>query len=143
MEATDRSVEEFIAGVTPAVRRRDAETLVALMRRATGHEPVLWTGGIIGFGNYHYRYETGREGDAGAAGFAPRKAASTVYLPDGVGAHADKLERLGPHTTGLVCVYLKDLSKVDLEVLEQVVGDSFRAVTAGTFTQRARDSAVS
>jgi len=143
MEATDRSVEEFIAGVAPAVRQRDAQTLVALMRRATGHEPVLWTGGIIGFGNYHYRYETGREGDAGAAGFAPRKAASTVYLPDGVGAHAAQLERLGPHTTGLVCVYLKDLSKVDLEVLEQIIGDSFRAVTTGTFTKRARDSAVS
>ena len=90
---------------------------------------MLW-GTIIGFGQYHYRYESGREGDAGAAGFAPRKAATVVYLPDGVGAHAEALARLGPHTTGLVCLYLKNLDDVDLGVLEEIVAASYRNVTA-------------
>ena len=138
MQPTGGDVGAFIAQVAPAKRRRDAETLVAVMRDVTGHEPVLW-GTIIGFGTYHYRYESGREGDAGAAGFAPRKAATTIYLPDGVAAHQDALERLGPHTTGLVCVYIKDLEAVDLDVLRGVIADSYRSATAGVYTQRARE----
>ena len=136
MEPTGGDVDAFIARVTPAVRRRDAGTLVTLMRRVTGHEPVLW-GTAIGFGQYHYRYESGREGDAGAAGFAPRKAATVIYFPDGVAAHAEALERLGPHTTGLVCLYLKNLDDVDLGVLEEIVAASYRSVTSGVYTKRA------
>lgn len=75
-----------------------------------------------------------------AAAFAPRKAASTVYLPDGVGAHEDVLARLGPHTTGVGCLYLKDLEQVDLAVLEELVRRSWATVTAGTFGQRAAES---
>jgi hypothetical protein len=78
-----------------------------------------------GSGKYHYRYASVREGDAPAAGFAPREAATTVYLPEGVGAHADALERLGPHTTGVGCVYMKDLEAVDLAVLESIIGSTF------------------
>ena len=136
----DGDVDAFLATVTHKVRRRDADTLLALMQRVTGEPPVMWGPSIIGFGQYHYEYASGRQGDAGAAGFSPRKAASTVYLPDGTGAHEDLLARLGPHTTGLVCVYLKDLSTNDLGVLEEIVRRSYEAVTAGTFTQRARDS---
>ena len=99
---------------------------------------MLW-GSIIGFGRYHYRYETGREGDAGGAGFAPRKAATVIYLADGIGAHEEALSRLGSHTTGVGCLYLKDLENVDLGVLEEIVRSSYRTVTAGTFGQRARD----
>ncbi|GAA1975682.1 DUF1801 domain-containing protein [Microbacterium pumilum] len=142
MEPTGGDVGAFIAGVTPAKRRRDADTLVALMERVTGEEPVLW-GSIIGFGRYHYRYESGREGDAGAAGFAPRKAATVIYLPDGVGAHTDSLGRLGAHTTGVGCLYLKDLESIDLAVLEEIVRSSYSTVTAGTFGQRARDGGSS
>ena len=138
MEPTGGDVDAFLEQVTPAKRRRDAGTLVTLMRRVTGEEPVLW-GTSIGFGTYHYTYESGREGDAGAAGFAPRKPATVVYLPDGVGAHAEALERLGPHTTGLVCVYIKDLEAVDLGVLEGIVAESYRNVTAGVWAKRARD----
>lgn len=141
MEPTGGDVDEFISRVAPAVRRRDAATLVALMRRVTGDEPVLW-GTIIGFGDYRYRYESGREGKAGAAGFAPRKAATVVYLPDGVGSHAEALERLGPHTHGLTCLYLKNLDDVDLDVLEGIVRESHRRVTAGVFAQRARDGSA-
>jgi hypothetical protein len=136
MEPTGGDVGEFVAAVSPAVRQRDAGTLISLMRRVTGQEPVLW-GSIIGFGRYHYAYDSGREGDAGAAGFAPRKAATVVYLPDGTRAHADALAHLGPHTTGLVCLYLKNLDDVDLAVLEEIVRTSYAAVTSGVFTRRA------
>ena len=95
---------------------------------------------IVGFGEYHYRYATGREGDAPAAGFAPRKAATTVYVMDGVGAHQELLDRLGPHTTGVSCIYLKDLEKVDLDTLEAIVRRSYERVTAGVWASRAAES---
>ncbi len=123
-------VQQYLDGVTPAKRRRDAETMLAIMRRATGEEPRLW-GTIVGFGQYHYRYASGREGDTAAAAFAARKAATTVYLVDGVGAHTEALERLGPHTTGVGCLYLKDLEAVDLEVLEEIIKTSYASLTAG------------
>jgi hypothetical protein len=129
-------VRAFVDRVEPAKRRRDAETLLPLFGRATGQPPALW-GTIIGFGRYHYRYDTGREGDAAAAGFAPRKAATTIYLGHGVEAHAAALERLGPHTTGVGCVYVKDASTIDLDVLAEIVDASYRAVTAGSVAPRA------
>jgi hypothetical protein len=101
----------------------------------------MW-GSIVGFGQYHYKYASGREGDASAAGFAARKTATTVYVADGVGAHAELLEELGPHTTGVVCIYLKDLTAVDRRVLETIVSRSFAAVTAGTYTKRAREGGM-
>jgi len=96
---------------------------------------------IVGFGTYHYEYDSGRSGDAPAASFSPRKAATTVYLPDGIDLHPE-LAELGPHTTGVGCLYLKDLSKVDLALLERVVDTSYRRVTAGTWGQRARQELV-
>ncbi|WP_421741275.1 DUF1801 domain-containing protein [Cellulomonas sp.] len=130
---TDADVDAFVAAVEHPVRRRDAERLIALMSRITGEPPRLWGPTIVGFGSYHYRYASGREGDAGAAGFSPRKAATTVYLPDGVDAHSDLLATLGPHTVGVSCVYIKDLDTVDLGVLEEVVRRSYATVSAETF----------
>ncbi|GAA5196140.1 DUF1801 domain-containing protein [Microbacterium jejuense] len=135
-------VDEFLAGVTPAVRQRDARTLVGLMRRVTGHEPVLQHPGMIGFGRYHYEYASGHSGDAAAAGFAPRRTATVVYLSDGVEAHADALSRLGPHTSGVGCLYLKSLDAIDLDVLEAVVRSSYETLTAGTFGSRAREASA-
>ncbi|PUB25571.1 uncharacterized protein DUF1801 [Promicromonospora sp. AC04] len=132
--------DAYLDAVTPAVRRRDAQTLRELMERVTGEAPRMFGTSVIGFGEYHYEYPSGHSGHAAAAGFAPRKAASTVYLPDGVGAHADLLARLGPHTTGVGCLYLKDLDQVDLAVLEEIVRRSWERVTDGTFGQRARES---
>ncbi|WP_129785051.1 DUF1801 domain-containing protein [Promicromonospora panici] len=137
---TDEDPAAFLAAVTPAVRRRDAQTLRDLMERVTGEAPRMFGTSMVGFGEYHYRYASGHSGHAPAAAFAPRKAASTVYLADGVGAHADLLARLGPHTTGVGCLYLKDLEAVDLAVLEEIVRRSWATVTAGTFGQRAADS---
>lgn len=132
-------IDEFLAQVVPAKRRRDAEAMLVLMREVTGEDPVL-TGSIIGFGSYHYRYASGREGDGPAAAFAPRKAATTIYLMDGVAAHADDLARLGPHTTGVGCLYIKDLEDCDLDVLRTIVASSYRTLTSGVFGDRAGDA---
>ncbi|GHH65150.1 DUF1801 domain-containing protein [Promicromonospora soli] len=137
---TDDDPAAYLDAVTPAVRRRDAHTLRDLMERVTGEAPRMFGTSVIGFGEYHYEYASGHSGDAPAASFSPRKAASTVYLPDGIGAHEDLLARLGPHTTGVGCLYLKDLETVDLAVLEEILRRSWATVTAGTFGQRARES---
>lgn len=137
---TDEDPAAYLDAVTPAVRRRDAQTLRDLMERVTGEAPRMFGTSVVGFGEYSYRYASGHSGHGPAASFAPRRAASTVYLVDGVGAHADLLARLGPHTTGVGCVYLKDLGQVDLAVLEEIVRRSWATVTAGTFGQRAAES---
>lgn len=134
----DSEVQAFIEEVEDPRRRRDAETLLDLFGRATGQQPHLWKS-IVGYGEYHYEYASGRKGDAPAAGFSPRRAATTIYLSDGVNAHTELLEKLGPHTTGVGCLYLKDLEAVDLDVLEEIVRSSYAALTAGTFTNRARE----
>jgi hypothetical protein len=132
-------VTAHLDSVRSPVRRRDAATLVELMQRVTGQEPRMW-GSIIGFGEYHYRYASGREGDAPAASFAPRKEASTLYVMNGVEAYRAELDRLGPHTSGVGCIYIKDLEKVDLDALEAVVARSYERLTAGVWTNRAADS---
>jgi hypothetical protein len=99
----------------------------------------MWGSSIVGYGAYHYRYPSGREGDAPAAAFSPRKSATTVYLADGVGRHVPLLERLGPHTAGVGCIYLQDLSDTDLGVLEELVRRSYATLTESTYTKRARE----
>jgi hypothetical protein len=131
-------VTTYLEGIASAKRRRDADTMLDLMQRATGTQPAMW-GSIVGFGHYHYRYESGREGDAPGAGFAARRAATVVYVNDGVEAHGNLLEQLGPHTTGVSCIYLKDLTAVNLEVLEAIVARSYASLTAGTYGKRARE----
>jgi len=130
---TDADVSAFVAAVKSPVRRRDAETLLEIMGRVTGLPPVMWGPSIIGFGEYRIRYASGREGVMAAAGFSPRSTSSTVYLADGCERHADLLAGLGPHTTGASCLYLKDLSTVDLAVLEELIAASYAAVTAPGF----------
>lgn len=129
----------FVDAVPGDTRRRDAETLLELFGRITGKPPRMWFSTIIGFGSYHYKYESGREGDVCATGFSPRKASSTIYLADGVGAHAEALAKLGPHKTGVGCLYITNLDKVDLGVLDGILTESYRAVTAGVFTSRAKE----
>ncbi|WP_149083763.1 MULTISPECIES: DUF1801 domain-containing protein [Microbacterium] len=130
MQPTGDDVAGLIARSSPAVRRRDAETLTALLQDLTGREPRTW-GSIIGFGSCHYRYPTGTEGDSGILSFAPRKSATTIYLLDGIHAHADALDALGPHTTGAGCLYLKDLDQVDLDVLRSILARSLAWVESG------------
>ena len=95
---------------------------------------------VVGFGRYHYRYPSGREGDGPAASFAARRVATAIYVPDGVGAHRELLEKLGPHSTGIGCIYIKDLQQIDLGRLEEIISQSVSTLTSGTYTHRARDS---
>jgi hypothetical protein len=135
----DSAVQACLDKVESPTRRRDAETLLELMGRVTSEPARMWGSSIVGFGQYHYHYQSGRQGDGPAASFSPRKAAMTIYLPDGTGAYADPLSRLGPHTTSVGCLYIKDLAQVDLGVLEKIVGESYRTLTSGTYTNRAAD----
>lgn len=128
---TDEDVTGFVESVEHPVRRRDAGRLVELMSRVTGEPPRMWGPSIVGFGSYHYRYASGREGDMCAVGFSPRKAATTLYLMDGAERYPELLGRLGPHTTGKSCLYVKDLDAVDAGVLEEMVRRSYAAVTGG------------
>jgi hypothetical protein len=131
MVPTTVDVDGFIDHVTNETRRTDARALCELMSSVTGEPPVLWGSSIVGFGSYHYRYESGRTGDAPLAGFSPRKPALVVYLVGGFeDRYPELLEHLGPHTAGKACLYLKRLADVDLDVLRQLVERSVRVARA-------------
>lgn len=115
------SVRQFLDGVEDETKRQDCQTLLDLMGRTTGEEPKMWGGSIVGFGTYHYRYESGREGDWFLTGFSPRKQNLSIYVMSGFRGYGSLLERLGKHKTGKACLYVKRLSDVDLEVLEEMV----------------------
>ena len=103
----------------------DSRLLMGLMHRISGDGPRLENVATVSYDSYHYRYDSGREGDAPALSFYPRKGKLTIYLLDGTSRHTDLLSQLGRHTTSRVCVYLKRLDDVDLSVLEQVLRDSY------------------
>ncbi|MET0974122.1 MAG: DUF1801 domain-containing protein [Leifsonia sp.] len=124
----ERSVADYIASLDDEQTIDDSETLLAMMQRITGKEPALWNVGTIGFGTYHYTYDTGREGDGHTIGFYPRKGKLTVYLMDGTARHAELLATLGKHSTTGYCVYIRRLSDVDLPVLERIVRESYEFV---------------
>jgi hypothetical protein len=126
------SVSDFLAAVADPRRRADAEAACALMTEVTGAEPRMWGTGIVGFGEYHYKYATGREGDWPAVGLSPRKGSLTLYLSTGFDGAQDQLARLGPHTVGKSCLYLKRLGDVDQQVLRDLIGDAFRAFNGRT-----------
>ena len=131
---TRASVAEFLAGVADPERRADAETLTALMTEVTGAEPTMWGSSIVGFGTYHYRYASGREGDWPAVGLSPRKQALTIYLSTGFDGYDDLLERLGPHSIGKSCLYVKRLSDVDEDALRDLVRGGFQQLDGTTVT---------
>ncbi|MGJ8537639.1 MAG: DUF1801 domain-containing protein [Parasphingopyxis sp.] len=111
----------FLDAVEPAWKRREARTICAMMARLSGKPPVLWGGSIIGFGRYHYKYESGREGDFPMTGFSPRKTALTLYVMGGFRQRPDLMERLGKYKAGKSCLYVKRLSDIDMNVLEELV----------------------
>ena len=123
-----RSVENYIVSLDDEQTARDSQLLIAMMQRISGHEPKLWNVGTIGFDTYHYKYDSGREGDACPLSFYPRKGKITVYLMDGTARYADLLARLGKHSTSRVCIYIKRLSDIELPVLEQIVQQSYAYV---------------
>jgi hypothetical protein len=109
-------------------RRDDAKVVCELLREVSGEPPVLWGPSIIGFGSVRLTYASGREVDTPVAGFAPRKADTTVYFLEGFEERTDLLARLGPHTIGKSCLHIKRVSDVDLDVLRELVTDSVRRV---------------
>ena len=126
---TGASVEKFLAGIEHPVRHRDGLRLLALMAEVTGQPARMWGPTIVGFGRYHYKYATGREGDAAAVGFSPRKASLSLYgLTYGPEA-AEWLAQLGRHRTGAGCLYINKLDDVDEAVLAELVRNGYRHVT--------------
>ena len=124
---TKLSVAAFIDALTDQARRADAKALVKLMQSTAGEKPKMWGPSIIGFGSYHYKYESGREGDMPVIAFSPRKAATVLYGMTGFSEPATLLAKLGKHTTGKGCVYIKKLADVDQHVLEALVVRSLAA----------------
>jgi hypothetical protein len=124
---TKVSVAAFIDALTDETRRADAKTLVKLMQSATSEKPKMWGPSIIGFGSYHYKYESGREGDMPLAGFSPRKAATVLYGMIGFTESEALLAKLGKYTAGAGCLYIKKLADVDQKVLESLVLKSIAA----------------
>lgn len=121
---TDASVLEFLQNVADERKRQDAFAVLELMREVTGEEPKMWGSSIVGFGSYHYKYASGREGDAPLTGFSPRKQNLTIYITPGFEHYQEQLAKLGKHTTGQSCLYVKRLSDIDLDVLLEIVADS-------------------
>lgn len=117
----DISLQAWIRTVDPARRRDDAVSLDALFRKATGFEPVVWTGGIVGYGVYDFTYASGRTGRWMATGFAPRKAKLSIYIMPGYADFGPILERLGPHGKGKSCLYIARLDRVDMDVLSELI----------------------
>ncbi len=119
---TTASVEAFINNVPDEQKRKDSFVLLEMMKKASGEEPVLWSSSIIGFGNKRYKSQaTGREVDWLLIGFSPRKANLSLYISVGIQEHADALEKLGKHKTGVGCLYINKLDDIDLKVLEGMI----------------------
>jgi Domain of unknown function (DU1801) len=133
-QRTHASVAEFLDRVDNAVRREDAQAVLALMTEVTGERPAMWGSSIVGFGSYEYHYGSGRRGVWATVGFSPRKQSLVIYIAEGLGAHADLLGRLGRHSTGKGCLYLPRLSDVDLEVLRELVRHGFDQINGKVIT---------
>lgn len=126
LKPTDESIAEFLGNIPDPRRRADAAKLVAMMERLSGEPARVWGYGIVGFGSYCYKYDSGREGEAGRIGFSPRARELVVYLVDGYAGKEEQLRRLGKHRIGKCCLYIKKLSDVDETVLEEMISDSLK-----------------
>lgn len=118
---TDASVAAFVKSVPDARRRADCASVIELMRAATKTEPKMWGTSIIGFGSYHYKYDSGREGDMALIGLSPRKQNLVLYIPPGFAEFKTELKKLGPHSTGKSCLYITRLDDVDMPTLKAIV----------------------
>lgn len=122
---TQITPDKFISGVEPASRREDGATLLRWFEQITGLEAKMWGPSIVGFGRYHYKYDSGHEGEYFLTGFSPRKTALTLYIMPGYrfGDMPEKLKRLGKHKLGKSCLYINKLSDIDMDVLSEIVSD--------------------
>ena len=129
-QPTTASVDAFIDAVDDEPKRADSRVVAEMMVEITGVPGVMWGSNIVGFGKYHYRYASGREGDFFEAGFSPRKRALTLYVMAGFSEYEDLLGRLGKHSTGKSCLYVKRLADIDLDVLRELLTRSVSYIRA-------------
>ena len=125
---TRQSVERFLQRIPEDQKRQDAFALLDIMKQVTKTEPQMWGSSIVGFGSFHYKYASGREGDMPLVGFSPRKQNLTLYIRGGLESYAALLAKLGKHTTGKGCLYLKRLDEVHLPTLKKLIQQSFKHI---------------
>lgn len=124
-QATDMNVDDFIASASPD-KKSDAEQLIAILQNITNEKPVMWGPSIIGFGRYHYKYDSGCQGDSAMIGFSPRKRELVIYIVPGFEPFQALLAKLGKHKTGQSCLYIKRLSDINLGVLTELMAESVK-----------------
>ena len=128
-KVSDASVTNFLNSVADEQKRKDSFEILKIMKQITKEEPKLWGPSIVGFGSYHYKYESGREGDSPMMGFSPRKQNLTLYIiTPGFEEYQGHLSRLGKYSTGKSCLYIKRLSDIDVDVLQELISDSLKAI---------------
>ncbi len=124
---TSAAVTSFLKKFSPELRK-DCNTIIELLRSISKQEPVMWGTAIVGFGTRHYVYDSGREGDTMIVGFSPRKQAIALYLAGGLDPLQAELAKLGDHTTGKGCLYIKSLNDIDVAILKKILTKSYRSV---------------
>lgn len=129
-EFTDKNVDDFLQKLESEQKRKDSYELIALMEKITGEKAKMWGSTIVGFGNYHYKYESGHEGNAPLIGFSPRKTAISLYVFTGLQEHEHMLENLGKFTMGKACIYVKRLTDINLDALTGLMNHSIDYVSA-------------
>jgi hypothetical protein len=129
-KVNDASVTKFLNSVADEQKRIDSFEILKIMQRIAKEEPKMWGPGIVGFGSYHYKYESGREGDSPLIAFSPRKQNITLYVLQGASHEKPLLKKLGKHSTGKVCLYIKRLSDVDMDVLKDLIAKSLQSSKA-------------
>lgn len=118
---TDASVRDYMNGIEDPGRKKDCEEILILMKEVTGEEPVMWGSSIVGFGSYHYKYDSGREGDMILTGFSNRKQNISIYIMPGLKKYDELLEKIGTFKAGKSCFYIKRLSDIDTDVLKELI----------------------
>ena len=133
---TNESVEEFINRIPEPERREDCFAIARIMEEVTGEKPKMWGSAIVGFGTYHYKYASGNEGDWPLTGFSPRKKDLTLYLMMGFEKHGELMAKLGKHSTGKSCLYIKRLSDIHVPTLKKLIKTSVKDLKAYTNSQK-------
>jgi len=123
---TSKSIADFVNAVSDEIKRKDSFQIIDIMQKLTGFEPKMWGPSIIGFGNYHYKYESGHEGDMPLAAFSPRSTAIVLYFSEEFENKVELLQKLGKHKPGKVCVYIKKIDDIDVSVLKKMISNSVK-----------------
>ncbi|MFW6232585.1 MAG: DUF1801 domain-containing protein [Bacteroidota bacterium] len=130
-KVNDADVNDFLNKIDDEKKRADAFEILGIFKEVTGAEPKMWGGSIIGFGDYHYKYESGREGDWFEAGFSPRKQNFSIYILSGLTSRGEYLSKLGKYKTGKSCLYIKKLDDIDKNVLREIIENSVKSIRSG------------